>query len=153
MVLVTAFVFGAVRIGIAAVPPLALRLPAKKIAAGAALVAGALYLALSGSDVPAERAFVQVAVVLTAVLFDRRALTLRAVALAGVIVLTLRPEALTEPGFQMSFAATVALVAGFAAYRDTEIRLPRSRAPSRRSSSPRSSRAPPLPPSPRPIST
>jgi competence protein ComEC len=125
MVLVTAFVFGCVRAGLAAIPPLALRLPAKKIAAGAALVAGALYLALSGSDVPAERAFIQVAVVLVAVLLDRRALTLRAVALAGVIVLTLRPEALLEPGFQMSFAATVALVAGFEAWRDSEKRLPK----------------------------
>ena len=60
----------------------------RRSAAGAALVAGALYLALSGSDVPAERAFMQVAVVLVAVLLDRRALTLRAVALAAVIVLT-----------------------------------------------------------------
>jgi competence protein ComEC len=139
--------------GIAAVPPLALRLPAKKIAAGAGLVAGALYLALSGSDVPAERAFVQVAVVLAAVLFDRRALTLRAVALAGVIVLTLSPEALTEPGFQMSFAATVALVAGSRPGATASGACRRSPAPSRRSSSPRSSRARPRRPSRRPTST
>lgn len=125
MVLVTGFVFGLVRLALAAVPPLALRWPSKKIAAAAALAAGALYLALSGSEVPAERAFIQVAVVLVAVLLDRRALTLRAVALAAVIVLTLRPEALTEPGFQMSFAATVALVACFEAWRDRESRLPR----------------------------
>jgi competence protein ComEC len=129
MVLVTGFVFGLVRFGIAAIPPLALRLPAKKIAAAAALGVGALYLALSGMDVPAERAFVQVAVVLAAVLVDRRAVTLRAVALAGVIVLSLRPEALTEPGFQMSFAATVALVAGFEAWRGRETRLPRMARP------------------------
>ena len=51
--------------------------------------------------------------VLVAVLFDRRALTLRAVAIAAMIVLTLRPEALFGPGFQMSFAATTALVAVF----------------------------------------
>jgi competence protein ComEC len=129
MVLVTAFVFGLVRGGLAAVPPLALRLPTKKIAAGAALVAGALYLALSGADVPAERAFIQVAVVLVAVLLDRRALTLRAVALAAMMVLTLRPEALLEPGFQMSFAATVALVAGFEAWAPREKRLPRPARP------------------------
>lgn len=54
-----------------------------------------------------------VAVVLVAVLFDRRALTLRAVAIAAMIVLTLRPEALFGPGFQMSFTATTALVAVF----------------------------------------
>ncbi|WP_372605404.1 ComEC/Rec2 family competence protein, partial [Actibacterium sp.] len=44
-------------------------------------------------------------------------LTLRAVALAAVIVLIVQPESLTEPGFQMSFAATTALVAVFGALR------------------------------------
>ena len=39
-------------------------------------------------------------------------------ALAALIVLALRPEALLGPGFQMSFAATVALVAVFGALRD-----------------------------------
>jgi competence protein ComEC len=76
MGLLTAFVFGAVRLGIAAVPPLALRVPGKKVAAVVALAAGAVYLALSGGNVATERAFVMVAVVLAAVLFDRRALTL-----------------------------------------------------------------------------
>jgi competence protein ComEC len=118
MGLLTAFVFGAVRYGLAAFPPLALRLPLKKIAACVALLCGAGYLALSGGNVATERAYVMAAVVLVAVLFDRRALTLRAVALAAMIVLTLRPEALTEPGFQMSFAATTALIAAFAALRD-----------------------------------
>jgi competence protein ComEC len=120
MGLLTAFVFGAVRVGIAAVPPLALRVPGKKVAAVVALAAGAVYLALSGGNVATERAFVMVAVVLAAVLFDRRALTLRAVALAALIVLTLRPEALTGPGFQMSFAATVALIAAFGQLREIE---------------------------------
>jgi competence protein ComEC len=39
------------------------------------------------------------------------------VAIAAVIVLGLRPETLVSPGFQMSFAATTALVAVFAAIR------------------------------------
>ena len=126
MGLLTAFVFGAVRYGLAAVPTLALRAPLKKIAAVVALAAGAVYLALSGGNVATERAFVMVAVVLVAVLFDRRALTLRAVAMAALIVLTLRPEALTGPGFQMSFAATTALIAVFAKLRDWETwRAPR----------------------------
>jgi competence protein ComEC len=126
MGLLTAFVFAAVRLGIAAVPPLALRVPGKKVAAVVALAAGAVYLALSGGNVATERAFVMVAVVLAAVLFDARALTLRAVALAAIIVLTLRPEALTEPGFQMSFAATIALIAVFSRLREVETgRIPR----------------------------
>lgn len=113
MGLLTGFVFGVIRFGVACIPSLALRWPSKKIAAVVALLAGAAYLVLSGANVATQRAFVMVAVMLLAVLFDRAAITLRAVALAAVIILVLRPESLTEPGFQMSFAATTALVASF----------------------------------------
>jgi len=121
MGLLAAFVFGALRIGLALIPPLVLRIPAKKIAAVGALAAAAAYLALSGGNVATERAFVMVAVALCALLVDRRALSLRAVAMAALIVLALRPEALMGPGFQMSFAATTALVAVFGWMRDGQI--------------------------------
>lgn len=124
MGLLTGFVFTALRFGLATVPYLALRWPIRKIAAIGALLAGAIYLAMSGGNVATERAFIMVAVVLVAVLLDRRALTLRAVALAAIIVLVLRPETLIEPGFQMSFAATTALIAAFAALRGRGRRMP-----------------------------
>lgn len=124
MGLLAGFVFALLRIGLSLVPPLALRLPVKKVAAVGALAAAAVYLALSGGNVATERAFVMVAVVLLAVLVDRRAFSLRAVAMAALIVLVLRPEALLGPGFQMSFAATTALVAFFGWLRDAE--LPRA---------------------------
>ena len=117
MSLLAGFIFGAVRYGLALVPVVGLRVPGKKVAAVAALVAGGSYLAISGMSVATERAFVMVAVMLVAVLFDRRAVTLRSVAMAAVVLLALQPEAMLEPGFQMSFAATVALVAGFGALR------------------------------------
>ena len=119
MGLLTGFVFASLRFGLALIPAVALRLDAKKVAAVAALGAGAVYLALSGGNVATERAYIMVAVMLVAVLFDRRALSLRSVALAALIVLALRPEALTGPGFQMSFAATTALVAAFGWLRET----------------------------------
>ncbi|MCW5696613.1 MAG: ComEC/Rec2 family competence protein [Bauldia sp.] len=50
---------------------------------------------------------------LVAVLLDRRALTVRNVAVAAMIILVLRPESILTASFQMSFAATLALVAGF----------------------------------------
>jgi competence protein ComEC len=56
-----------------------------------------------------------VCVMLGAVVFDRRALTMRSVALAGTVLLLVQPESLLEPGFQLSFAATVVLIAGFGA--------------------------------------
>jgi len=117
MGLLTGFVFGAMRFTLSLVPVINLHWPIKKIAALVALVAASGYLALSGGNVATERAFIMVAVMLVAILFERRALTLRAVALAATIVLLRRPEALTGPGFQMSFAATTALVAVFGAIR------------------------------------
>ncbi len=114
----TGFVFVTCRIGLSTMPALALRLPVRKLAALCALGAATIYLLLSGGNVATERAFVMVSVMLGAVLVDRRAISLRAVALAAMIVLVLRPESLLSPGFQMSFAATTALVAVFGALRD-----------------------------------
>ncbi len=113
MGLLTGFVFAMVRMALAATGPPALHLPAKKLAAVAAILAGAAYLVMSGASVATQRAFVMAFVMFGAVLLDRRAVTLRAVAIAAMIILLIRPESLTGAGFQMSFAATCALVAGF----------------------------------------
>jgi competence protein ComEC len=113
MGLLTGFVFVFVRSGLALVPALALRLPTKKIAAAVAMAMGAGYLVLAGFDVPTERSFVMAAVMLGAVMLDRPAISMRSVAYAALIVLVRRPESLADAGFQMSFAATAALVGVF----------------------------------------
>ena len=117
MGLLTAFVFGVVRGGLSLIPSLALRYPVKKWGAVAAMAAGLGYLAMSGASVPTQRAFIMVSVVLTAVLLDRPAFTLRGVALAAMLILTVRPESVLQAGFQLSFAATAALVAVFEGLR------------------------------------
>ena len=126
MGLLTGVVFAAMRMGAALWPAVALRLPVKKIAAVAALCVGAFYLLLSGRAVATERAFIMIAVMFVAVLLDRRAVTLRAVAFAATIVILTRPEEIAGPGFQMSFAATTALVAVFGAMRGRGYLLPRA---------------------------
>ena len=123
MGLLAGFVFAAFRVGFSLIPAVGLRVPAKKISALGALAVAAVYLGLSGGNVATERAFVMAAVALVAVMADRRVLSLRAVAVAAVIVLVLRPEALLGPGFQMSFAATTALVAVFGWLRDARVPL------------------------------
>ncbi|MGB8814807.1 MAG: ComEC/Rec2 family competence protein [Paracoccaceae bacterium] len=115
MAFLTGFVFALLRYGLALVPYLALRINSKKVAAVVAFAVAWFYLQLSGANVATERAFIMVAVMLGAVLFDRRALSLRSVAISACVLLILRPESLLEPGFQMSFAATTALIAGFGA--------------------------------------
>lgn len=111
MAIVGGFVFAAIRLGVAAWPWLALRAPGKKIAAVAGLVAVLGYLIISGAPPPAERAAITASVAFLAILFDRQAITLRGLALAALLILAFKPETASEPGFQMSFAATAALVA------------------------------------------
>ena len=128
MGLLTGVIFGGLRVALSLIPVLALRLPVKKIAAATALVAGFAYLLLSGGTVSTQRAFIMVSVMLVAVLLDRRAISLRSVAIAAILVLVLRPESLFSPGFQMSFAATIALIAVFGGLRDLPVqtwRLPK----------------------------
>ncbi|WP_309089782.1 ComEC/Rec2 family competence protein [Phenylobacterium sp.] len=111
MAIVGGFAFAAARLAVAAWPWLALRVSGKKLAALVGLAAVGGYLVLSGAPPPAERAAITAAVAFAAILVDRQAISLHALALAAMGVLLLQPEAVTEPGFQMSFAATAALVA------------------------------------------
>ena len=117
MGLLVGVVFAGLRYGMALWPWVALRIHVKKWAATGALIAAVGYLALSGASIATERAFVMAAVALVAVILDRRAISLRSVAIAALIVLAFRPESLLSPGFHMSFAATTALVWVFSILR------------------------------------
>jgi competence protein ComEC len=117
MAIVGGFAFAFARLGVAAWPWLALRVNGKKVAAVFGLIAVGGYLVLSGWPPPAQRAAITAAVAFAAVLADRQAISLHALALAAMAVILLQPEAVTQPGFQMSFAATAALVALAAAWR------------------------------------
>jgi competence protein ComEC len=111
MAVVAGVVFFAVRALLALIPALTVGFPIKKWSAAAAFFAAAFYLLLSGSDVATQRSFFMTAVVLIAVMVDRRAITFRTLAVSAMIVLAIAPEALVHPSFQMSFAATLGLVA------------------------------------------
>lgn len=111
MAVVGGFIFFGLRFLMALIPPLALRVPVKKVAAVLSIVCILLYLAISGCPAPAVRSAVVACVAFGAILVDRRALSLRALAIAAMVVLVLTPEAVIQPGFQMSFSATAALLA------------------------------------------
>ena len=111
MAVVAGVVFFAVRALLALIPALTVSFPIKKWSAVAALFAAAFYLLLSGAEVATQRSFFMTAVVLIAIMVDRRAVTFRTLAVAALIVLAIAPEALVHPSFQMSFAATLGLVA------------------------------------------
>lgn len=113
MAVVAGVVFFLVRAVLAIIPGFALRRPIKKWAALAALAAATFYLLLSGAEVATQRSYYMTAFVLGAVLIDRQALTLRTIGAAAILVLLLAPEAVVHPSFQMSFAATLALIAAY----------------------------------------
>lgn len=116
MALVAGFAMAAVRALLAAIPWCALVLPIKKIAAVGALTVATFYLLISGSNVATDRSYIMLAIMLLAVLVDRPALTLRNVAIAAIVVLVMTPHAMMTASFQMSFAATAALLAAYGAY-------------------------------------
>lgn len=113
MGVVGGLVYAALLWTLSLIAPIALRFPVKKIAALGALALLGFYLVVSGSSVPALRAYVMAGVAFGAILLDRPAISMRGLALAALIVTLLFPESVLEPGFQMSFAATMALVALF----------------------------------------
>jgi competence protein ComEC len=113
MAVVAGMVFFAIRALLALAPMLALTRPIKKWAALGALGAATFYLMLSGAEVATQRSYIMVAIVLVGVMADRPAITFRTLTIAALIVMALTPQTLVHPSFQMSFAATLALVAGY----------------------------------------
>jgi ComEC/Rec2-related protein len=122
MALVAGAVMTMIRVILALFPNLASRYPIKKFAASCALFAAFIYLLLSGGGVATVRSFIMLAVMLIAVLFDRPAITMRNLAIAAIIILAFAPHEIMGPSFQMSFAATAALIAGYRVYSDWRLK-------------------------------
>ena len=117
--IVAALCFLLVRLVLGLWPWALLHLHVKKIAAVAGVIGGLGYMLLTGSQVPMQRALAMATLFALAVVLDRTAAGLRALALAGCAVLLIQPEALLGPSFQMSFAAVLALIAAWDAARGT----------------------------------
>ncbi len=111
MTLVAGIFFVLARRLFALSPALALNYPIKKWAAGIAMIGSLLYDIGTGSRVGTERALIMTLIVLGAVILDRRALSMRNLALAVMAIVALEPDAILGVSFQLSFAAVAALIA------------------------------------------
>ncbi len=120
MVIMAGAVFLSVRFLLTLSPWLALNYPIKKWSAAAAALGALAYLLISGASFPTVRSYIMISFMFLAVLLDRPAVALRNVALAALLILVVYPESLIDVGFQMSFAAVVALVAAYEMIRDRE---------------------------------
>ncbi len=94
----------------AAIPAIGSKMDARKPAAIIGLLAAFFYLLVSGAAAPAQRAFIMFGLILLAVLLGRRALSIRTISIAAFVVALLSPEYVISAGFQMSFAASLALI-------------------------------------------
>jgi len=91
-----------------------LHLDRRKLAVTGGLGAAMLYGALAGFAIATVRSVVMAGVVAAAVLLDRRAEPMRALALAAILVVATQPGAPADISFQLSFASVGALLLGAA---------------------------------------
>lgn len=126
MALVAGIALGSLRFVLALFPAHASRHAVRKIASAGALAILTGYFFFSGGDVAAQRSYVMLAVILLAVMFDRAALTMRNLAIAAGITILFAPHEVMGPSFQMSFAATAALIAAYGWWVDRQRMRPRS---------------------------
>jgi competence protein ComEC len=122
LTIVAGGVFWVLRLMLSGWEGLATRVSVKRVAAVAGIVAALLYFAISGGNVAAFRSTLMILLVFGAVLFGRRALTMRNVAIAGVIVIATDPASVFRPSFQLSFAAVVALVGAYENFRNERLK-------------------------------
>jgi competence protein ComEC len=120
LTIVAALVMVTLRSGLALVGGVHRFVSVKRVAAVGAIVAALGYYAISGGNVAALRSTIMLVLVLGAVVFGRRALTMRNVAIAALIVIATDPASVFRPSFQLSFAAVVALIGAWELMRPQE---------------------------------
>src|SRR5712692_5885276 len=105
------------------VPPLALRLPARKASAATAIAAALGYTLLAGFGVPAQRTFWMVTVVAAALWSGHMASPGRTLALAPAAVVLADPWAVLAPGLWLSFGAVLLIFYSAVGWSAPESRL------------------------------
>ena len=110
--LVSGLVAWLVALGWRRVPALALRLPARKAAAVAAIFAALGYTLIAGFGVPAQRTFWMVTIVAAALWSGQIASPGRTLALALAVIVFFDPWAMLAPGLWLSFGAVLLIFYG-----------------------------------------
>lgn len=127
MTLVAGGLYFLLRAIFAASHTLTLLVNARALAAALAIPAAFSYLAISGAGIATLRATIMATIVFIAILAGRRALTMRNVAIALIIVLSLYPQSVLSAGFQLSFAAVIGLVGVYELHRAGALKKPTAR--------------------------
>jgi|GEM_PF-1499587 len=111
LTLIAGLIFFIIRRLLCLIPIMVHRFDTKKIAAVFSVFIVFGYVLISGASVPTIRAFIMFSVLMLGVLIDRQALSVRMIMTAAIGVLLIKPESIIMPGFHLSFAAVLALIA------------------------------------------
>lgn len=112
MMIISGVIFISLRLLLLALPKrIALRPEGKPVVALISLMLVTVYLFVTGLPISAVRAYVMIALVLMAIMLRRQVDPMRSLAVTALLILLVDPPSLLDPGFQLSFAATLALVA------------------------------------------
>lgn len=122
LTLVAMLVMAALRGGLALAGGFDRFVSVKRLAALGAIVASLGYFGISGGNVAALRSTIMIVLVLGAVVAGRRALTMRNVAIAALLIIVTDPASVFRPSFQLSFAAVVALIGAWEMIRPRDER-------------------------------
>lgn len=107
-------------------PIIALKFDTKKIAAVLSLVIVIIYTFFTGAEAPALRSMIMFCAATIAILINRRAISMRGLAIAALFLLAWHPENSLDSGFLMSFLATMALVSLWEFWQKHDIQKPRN---------------------------
>ncbi len=107
-------------------PFIALKFDTKKIAAIFSFAIVVLYTFFTGAEAPALRSMIMFGAATIAILINRRAISMRGLAIAALFLLIWHPENSLDAGFLMSFLATMALVSLWEFWQKAEITRPRN---------------------------
>lgn len=119
MVVISGVIFLLLRWMVLLLPERLRHLPQmKSLAAALTLALVTVYLYVTGLPVSAVRAYLMIALVLLAILLRRQVNPMRSLMIAGLLMLIHQPADLFDPGFQLSFAATVAIIAWVESWRN-----------------------------------
>ncbi|WP_375327271.1 ComEC/Rec2 family competence protein [Candidatus Tisiphia endosymbiont of Nemotelus uliginosus] len=88
----------------------------KSIAAICSLIGSYSYLELTNMQIAATRAFIMTAIFIYALMIERAIFPLRSLAAAAFIILSINPEVVFYPSFQLSFIAVLSLTSGYEFY-------------------------------------
>lgn len=108
--LISCFIFCVIRFFCCLIPPISLNFNIKKTSAIFTLFFTFFYLKISQFPLSACRSYIMLTLIMIAILFNRKALSVANIAWASIVLLCIKPEALLSVSFQLSFSAVFGLV-------------------------------------------